>query len=158
MRRQEQREWLVRLVYAQDMNSNNEFDAKRLLREHELPEDNPYLYESLSQIHAHQKKMDQIIETYLHDWTTERLHAIDRAVLRVAVNEILFTDFAPIIVTIHESVEIAKRYSDAEAYKFVNGVLSSLLKDMRQGTLTERFGISMDPKKIADLPPLDGQQ
>ncbi|WP_157885036.1 transcription antitermination factor NusB [Murdochiella vaginalis] len=150
MRRQEQREWLVRLVYAQDMNSDDAFDAKRLLREQALPEDNAYLQDSLNLLHLHQEQVDHIIEAYLHDWTTERLHAVDRAILRVAVNEILFTDFAPIVVTIHECVGIAKRYSDAEAYKFINGVLSSLLKDMRQGLLSKRFGIEIHPQKIAE--------
>lgn len=158
MRRQEQREWLVRLVYAQDMNSDDEFDPKRLLREQDLPEENVYLQDSLYLLHAHQDKVDEVIESYLHDWTTERLHTIDRAVLRVAVNEILFTDFAPTVVTIHESVGIAKRYSDAEAYKFINGVLSSLLKDMVEGRLWERFGITVDPKKIPEAIHTDEEQ
>lgn len=148
MRRQEQREWLVRLVYEQDMNAADPFSAEELLRAHGLPEENAYLADSLRLLHAHQSEIDRIMEDYLRDWTAQRLHAIDRAILRVSINEILFTDFAPTVVTIHECVGIAKRYSDEQTYKFINGVLSSLVKDLQSGALTKEFGIQVDATKI----------
>ena len=54
---------------------------------------------------------------------------LDRAILRLAAAEILFFDDVPPKVSINEAVEIAKKYGDDEAGKFVNGVLDSIFQE-----------------------------
>ena len=68
----------------------------------------------------------QIIEKYLEEvlvaWQLSRLPKIDRDILMIAVAEILYLE-VPVKVAIDEAVELAKRYSDDEGFRFINGVL-----------------------------------
>lgn len=127
MRRAEQREWLVKLAY--ETQASQDAQIEELLSAHELPEES-YLLQSLASLFQHCASIDQIIEENLKRWRLERVMRIDLAILRVAVNEMCFTKLAPVRVTINESVELAKRYSDEGSYRFVNGVLSGVAKKM----------------------------
>jgi N utilization substance protein B len=74
-------------------------------------------------------ELDAVIDTYLEDWTVDRLGAVERAVLRVAMWELFERDDVPGPVAIDEAVELAKRYATPEAAKLINGVLASWLRD-----------------------------
>lgn len=75
------------------------------------------------------EQLDAVIETYLDDWTVDRLGAVERAVLRVAMWELFERDDVPAPVSIDEAVELAKRYATPEAAKLINGVLAAWLRD-----------------------------
>lgn len=75
------------------------------------------------------EQLDAVIDTYLEDWTVDRLGAVERAVLRVAMWELFERDDVPGPVAIDEAVELAKRYATPEAAKLINGVLASWLRD-----------------------------
>lgn len=81
-----------------------------------------YALELIGTVYRRQKEIEQTIESALVDWQLNRLAKIDRDILRIAVAEMLFIDI-PHKVAINEAVELAKRYSDEEGYRFVNGVL-----------------------------------
>jgi len=74
---------------------------------------------------AHQASIDQVIEEHLTNWTFDRLPKVERTVLRLATFELLHTDVPPRVV-IDEAVELCKTFSDEQAGKFVNGVLSKI--------------------------------
>ncbi len=74
------------------------------------------------------KAIDHNINDYIHGYTMDRIAAIDRNVLRIAVYELFHEDAIPPAVTLNEAIEISKKYSTAESSKFVNGVLGSILK------------------------------
>ncbi|GAA5027454.1 transcription antitermination factor NusB [Microbacterium fluvii] len=71
-------------------------------------------------------EIDEQITTYAKDWTLARMPAVDRAVLRIGVWEILFNDEVPAAVAIDEAVELAKEYSTDESGSFVHGVLGRI--------------------------------
>lgn len=144
MRRQEQREWLVKLCYQQMLNPRRPFSAPALLEEHGLPQTNEYLSVSLTSLDVHAQEIDALIAAHLKEWSMERLHLIDRAILRVAVNEMYFTDFAPPSVTMNESVALAKAYSDENAYRFINGVLSALFREKEEKAKREEDDASSE--------------
>ena len=73
--------------------------------------------------------IDSLIEKYAKNWTLERMTAVDRNVLRLAIYELLFLKEIPSIVTINEAVEIAKRYGIEDSGKFVNGILDKIRKE-----------------------------
>lgn len=75
----------------------------------------------------HHAEIDDLIETYSHDWTLDRMPILDRAILRVACWEILHNADVPGPVAIDEAVEIAKEYSTEESAGFVNGLLHKIL-------------------------------
>ena len=71
-------------------------------------------------------EIDDLIETYSREWAIDRMPALDRAILRVAVWEILFNDEVPNGVSINEAVELAKEYSTNDSGSFINGLLSNI--------------------------------
>jgi N utilization substance protein B len=77
--------------------------------------------------------LDQVIFQYAKDWTIERMAVVDRNILRLAIYEINHRDDVPDSAAIDEAVELAKTYSTAESGKFVNGILGSVMRGMKQG-------------------------
>ncbi|WP_440710365.1 transcription antitermination factor NusB [Herbiconiux sp. YIM B11900] len=74
----------------------------------------------------HFSEIDETIESYAQGWTIARMPAVDRALLRIAIWEILFNDEVPASVAIAEAVEAAKTLSTDESAGFVNGVLGKV--------------------------------
>jgi N utilization substance protein B len=74
------------------------------------------------------KEIDDIIEKNCIDWKFSRLPLIDKAILRIAVCELLFIKENSKNVVINEAIEIAKKYSDEKSSKFVNGILDTIAK------------------------------
>ena len=77
---------------------------------------------------SRQPDLDEAIADNLTDWTVGRLGAVERAVLRIAMWE-LVTGEVPPPVSIDEAVELAKRYATPDAAKLVNGVLAGWLRE-----------------------------
>ena len=73
-------------------------------------------------------RIDELISTYSHGWTLERMPAVDRAVLRLGAWEILFNDDVPDAVAVDEAVELARSLSTDESPTFVNGLLGRLIE------------------------------
>src|ERR1700687_1299447 len=72
-------------------------------------------------------ELDPIISTHAQNWRIERMPAIDRAILRLAIAE-LRTMGTPPKVVLNEAVELAKKFSTEEAASFVNGILDAAMK------------------------------
>ena len=76
---------------------------------------------------ANGQEIDDLLETYAQGWTIARMPALDRAILRLAVWEIMFNDEVPDPVAVDEAVELAKEYSTDDSAGFVNGLLSKIV-------------------------------
>jgi len=74
-------------------------------------------------------KLDEVITKHAANWRLERISAIDRAILRLALHEMRTTD-TPAKVVINEAVELAKKFSSDEAGGFVNGILDTYRKSL----------------------------
>ncbi len=77
---------------------------------------------------ANRQKIDEIIKKTSRNWEMERMPAIDRSILRMAVCEMMILSDAPVPVIIDEAIELAKKYSTEKSGKFVNGVLDSIAR------------------------------
>lgn len=88
---------------------------------------NPYTVTVARGVSAHAAHIDELIRAHLQGWTLERLPAVDRAVLRVAVWELLHAEDVPAPVAVDEAVELAKELSTDESPGFVNGVLGQVM-------------------------------
>ncbi|MCW4459546.1 transcription antitermination factor NusB [Microbacterium sp. MPKO10] len=71
-------------------------------------------------------EIDEQIETYAQGWTIARMPAVDRAILRIGVWEILHNPDVPTGVAVNEAVESAKSLSTDESAGFVNGLLGKI--------------------------------
>ncbi|MEL4894265.1 transcription antitermination factor NusB [Crocosphaera sp. Alani8] len=94
-----------------------------------------YAMELISTVARRKKEIDQQLETVLKDWQLKRLAKIDQDMLRIAVAEILFLK-VPEKVAINEAVELAKRYSDDDGYRFINGVLRRFTEHIKHNNPT----------------------
>jgi transcription antitermination protein NusB len=75
-------------------------------------------------------ELDENIAKHSANWRPERISAIDRAILRLALHELRATDTPPKVV-INEAVELAKKFSSDEAGGFVNGILDACHKALK---------------------------
>ncbi|MGH7610994.1 MAG: transcription antitermination factor NusB [Candidatus Dormibacteria bacterium] len=87
--------------------------------------DATFLEGLMEQAGDHRDEIDQVIREGSTHWSLDQMGAVERAVLRLAVAELLFTATPP-PVAISEAVELAKALAGQEAARFVNGVLGSI--------------------------------
>ncbi|HET7740081.1 MAG TPA: transcription antitermination factor NusB [Mycobacterium sp.] len=88
---------------------------------------NPYTVTVAHGVTEHAAHIDDLISAHLQGWTLERLPAVDRAILRVAVWELLHAEDVPEPVAVDEAVELAKKLSTDDSPGFVNGVLGQVM-------------------------------
>lgn len=88
---------------------------------------NPYTVTVARGVTDHTAHIDDLIAAHLQGWTLDRLPAVDRAILRVAVWELLHAEDVPEPVAVDEAVELAKQLSTDESPGFVNGVLGQVM-------------------------------
>jgi len=87
-----------------------------------------YAVELIEGVSERRERIDELLSTYSHGWTIERMPAVDRAVLRLGTWELLFNDEVPDAVAIDEAVELARSLSTDDSPGFVNGLLARLLE------------------------------
>jgi len=73
-------------------------------------------------------RIDEQIEKSAEHWKISRMALVDRNILRIGAAELLHMDDVPSKVAINESIELAKKFGDAESSKFVNGILDKVAK------------------------------
>ncbi len=93
------------------------------------PPVNDYTVELIEGVQANRDRIDEILGQYAEGWTVDRMPDVDRAVLRLAVFELLWRPDVPAAVAIDEAVELAKTLSTDESPRFVNGLLGRVLRD-----------------------------
>lgn len=127
--RREGRERALSLLYEAEVK---ELTPSALLGELPLQAE-PFVADLVQGVGIHQARIDELIARFAIDWTLDRMPAIDRNLLRLAVYELLERPDIPLGAVISEAVELAKRYSTDESGRFVNGVLASVAHEVRPG-------------------------
>jgi N utilization substance protein B len=90
------------------------------------PDVNDYAIELAGLVELHIDRIDEVISTYSQDWPLERMPAVDRAIVRVAIAELLWLPEVDSGVAVSEAVEIAVTLSTPESGKFINGLLGQI--------------------------------
>ncbi len=119
------------VLYGADVRgeSINEALAAEALRAAAAPQRSSswdYARTIVTGVAEHGDEIDELIETYSQGWTIERMPAVDRALLRIGVWEVLFNDDVPDGVAIAEAVESARVHSTDDSAGFVNGLLGRI--------------------------------
>lgn len=86
------------------------------------------------------EEIDTMIKNRVANWEFSRLAILDKIILRMGICELLFFEDIPPKVTINEAIEIARRFSTEKSDKFVNGVLDSILDDLRKTDRLKKTG------------------
>lgn len=76
------------------------------------------------------ESLDRLVRERSEHWRPERMAAVDRNILRIAVYELLRHTATPAAVVINEALEITRRFSGADSVEFVNGVLDGIRKTL----------------------------
>ncbi|MFS0893760.1 transcription antitermination factor NusB [Microbacterium sp. 179-I 3D3 NHS] len=111
-------------VRGDDLSVTLAAEAKRAASEPAREASWLYAREIVDGIIDQRDEIDEQITTHSRDWRLERMPAVDRALLRIGVWEILYNDEVPTAVAIDEAVELAKEFSTDDSGAFVHGVLA----------------------------------
>ncbi|MBT3549222.1 MAG: transcription antitermination factor NusB [Gammaproteobacteria bacterium] len=120
------RENIVKVLYQQDLNQYSFSDILKTFVE-KRSYDKSYFENIILLIGQNNEKIIDFIEknTDLH---IDKLIPIDRSILRLSVCEFIYRADVPKKVILNESIDIAKKYSTDESYRFINNILDQLLK------------------------------
>ena len=91
-----------------------------------LPEVREYAERLVQGTLLHLDEIDETLAKYAEHWNLRRMAVVDRNIMRFAVYELLFVEEVPPKVVINEAVNIAKKFSQEESGKFVNGILDKI--------------------------------
>ena len=111
-------------IYKKD---NIDYKVENVIKENYRSE-NEFVNSIVYGVLDKESEIDGIINKYLKNWTISRLGNIDRAIFRMSVYELLYTD-TPHVVSINEGIELSKKYSDVDVTKMLNAVLDNILNN-----------------------------
>ena len=130
MSRRKMRETIFRLLFPIEFNTREELTEQTeyfFSKNDEIgSKDRRYIEDKLDAILDRQTEIDEKISSICEGWRIERIGKAELSIMRLAVYEILEDADIPVKVAINEAVELSKIYCDAEAPRFVNGVLAKL--------------------------------
>jgi N utilization substance protein B len=119
-------------------------EAEEGASEHLAEKERAYARDLVQGTWERRDDLDEVIAHYAKDWAIDRMAAVDRAILRMAIYEIKHQEDVPDGVVADEAVELAKSFSTAESGKFINGILGSVIRGLKQGTSSVEPTISGD--------------
>ncbi len=102
--------------------------GRNIDRYRETIDDLDFIRDIVNGVNKHLQKIDGIIAPVAPEWPIEQIARIDRAILRIAVYELLHSKDVPPKVVINEAVELAKAFGSENSSKFVNGVLGTVYR------------------------------
>lgn len=118
------------LLYEADIRK---VDLLQLMTERDLLDEGPdvrpireFTRELISGVSEHKRKIDELITTYAQGWDMDRLPAVDRNILRLAIFEIVWSSELPDAVAIDEALTLAKELSTEESAGYIHGVLGRI--------------------------------
>ncbi|WP_353095882.1 transcription antitermination factor NusB [Tissierella praeacuta] len=132
MGRKQAREGTMKILYQMEVNEDFSDDVLDIyLNNFHFDElEKEYILDAMTKITENLDSIDKYIELYSEGWNLKRLAKIDLAVLRIAVYEILYRKDIPVEVSINEAIEIVKKYSTEESFRFINGVLGGFVRNI----------------------------
>ena len=116
------------VLYAADARGADPVDV--LTERIGLPEVAPvseYAQELVRGYAANAGRIDDLLSEHAEGWTLDRMPAVDRAILRIGVYELVYSADVPAAVAVDEAVELAKSLSTDNSPRFINGVLGQIL-------------------------------
>lgn len=133
MNRRMVREKVIQALYQLEFQPG---EAKRIADEtcqQVTPQREAFFQRLFFGIQAHQEEIDTTIEQLLKKgWRLSRIASVDRAILRLALYELLYEEETPTKVVINEAIELAKAFSGEESSRFINGCLGKWVREQSE--------------------------
>lgn len=140
--RRKARELALCSLYAFELSENPlEQIRQEVIEESSVnPDVKSFAFLLLKKTVDHLEELDNFIRAKTLNWDFERIAVIDKLILRLAICEFLYFPDIPPKVSIDEAIEISKKYSTEKSGKFVNGILDSILSDLRKSHRLHKQG------------------
>ncbi len=124
--RSELRKLCMTILYQIEIYQKNKisYEINDVINE-VLEVDNEFVKEIVYGVTTYKEEIDKKANQYLEGWTIDRLGTTDKAIIRMAIFELLYTK-TPEVVVINEAIELAKNYSDDDVRKMINGILDKI--------------------------------
>jgi len=117
----------MQAIYQSELSKTSIDEAlTNLFEEEELAEETREFTKRLAEGVLDKKDdLDRKIKEFSKNWEIGRISMINKAILMLALYELIYEKDTPKAVVVNEALELAKRYSDPESAKFINGILGS---------------------------------
>lgn len=131
MKRRLAREIAFCLVFEKDFMK--ELDCKTIYNtalqyfDNDEIDSEPYIWSTFAGVFDKVEVIDEQIALFSEKWESDRISRVSRAILRLAIYEVLFAEDVPAKIAANEAVELAKKYDDDKAFSFINGVLAKVI-------------------------------
>ncbi len=131
MTRREAREQAFMLIFERSFQQDSEISQLvEFAQENDVFVADKYAIKLASDTYEKLPEIDSHIESNLKGWSASRISKITRAILRMAVCEILYYDDVPTGVAVNEAVEIAKKFAADDEPSYINGVLGAVARSL----------------------------
>ncbi len=147
------RERVLQVLYAYEMNKENlNFLEKEILTD--IPEkiDEDFAHNLINRVLIHCSALDEMIKQRVDNWEMNRIALIDKILLRMGICELLYFPDIPPKVSINEVIEIAKIFSTAGSGKFINGILDTILSELKSNGNLNKSGRGLLQESIRQVP------
>lgn len=118
-------------IFWEQAEESGEFPSNRIFRKARS-----YAEKLIQGVYENEFEINDVLEKLSQKWDVERMSAVDRNIMRIAIYELNFCPDIPALVSIDEAIEIAKDFSSEKSGVFINGILNavkdSLPKDFKQ--------------------------
>lgn len=135
-KRRKSRELAMQMLFQADVGKQSPEQVRKTFWEarDEVDPDVRGFAEDLYRVaNVREDEIADLITKHAQNWRMERMPAVDRSVLRMAIGEMLGFTSTPAPIVINEALEIARRYSAPESLNFLNGVLDAVARSRREG-------------------------
>ena len=127
--RSELREKIMTILYQYEMYKRTKYDyeIEDVIKEN-VSVSSEFVNEIVYGVLEKQEEINKMANSYLTDWTIDRLDNLGAVILRMGIYEIKYMD-TPNIVVINEAIELSKKYSDDNVKKMINAVLDKIINE-----------------------------
>ena len=132
--RRKGREQILQVLYIMDQSNITVMEALQnfQLNFEFFEREMPFIRSRLEGISTNLVEIDKKIAKYSENWKMTRMPKVDRNILRLGTYELEYCEDMPASVVINESIELSKKFGDANSSKFVNGLLDKISKGESQ--------------------------
>lgn len=130
MNRKQTRELAMHLLYQMEIHQDYSEDFMNKYSSKDMVDPNLTYYRTVVTLFLKERNtVDSKLEAASDHWKIDRVNKVELAILRLALTEMLFMDDIPVKVSVNEAIDLGKKFSDDEAGKFINGILSRYAGD-----------------------------
>lgn len=126
-------QWTCQMEEAEGKDTEAVADSSKSVEDRVAPQKIRLFTEKLVRgVIGHLPELDAKVQSYTQNWPLHRMGSVERNVLRLAFYEMIYCAEVPPAVVLNEAIDLAKYFSNADAGRFVNGVLDRLNKEIKR--------------------------